>query len=155
MSFPSEHDASTGFLKKFRDCLERRRRQPCSLAPHLHATRQMQPVQRRASAPTSKLAGPINPPDRWRHARFYLGRFRWSLLFVDCFSSPNASSGSFLDWVTLVWSMYGWSGILSSVATRVVLKELPTELRLRLRLQSLRQAFDDKKHSERTQLRSG
>ena len=36
----------------------------------------------------------------------------------------------FLDLVTLVWSMYGCSGILSAVATRVVLKELPTELRL-------------------------
>ena len=30
----------------------------------------------------------------------------------------------FLDLVTLVWSMYGCSGMLSAVATRVVLKEL-------------------------------
>ena len=37
----------------------------------------------------------------------------------------------FLDLVTLVWSMYGCSGILSAVATRVVLKELATELRPR------------------------
>jgi hypothetical protein len=37
----------------------------------------------------------------------------------------------FLDLVTLVWSMYGWSGMLSAVATRVVLKELATEPRLR------------------------
>jgi hypothetical protein len=36
----------------------------------------------------------------------------------------------FLDLVTLVWSMYGCNGMLSAVATRVVLKELPTELRL-------------------------
>ena len=35
-----------------------------------------------------------------------------------------------LDSVTLVWSMYGCSGMLSAVATRVVPKELATELRL-------------------------
>jgi hypothetical protein len=37
----------------------------------------------------------------------------------------------FLDLVTLVWSMYGCSGMLSAVATRVVLRELATEPRLR------------------------
>ena len=37
----------------------------------------------------------------------------------------------FLDLVTLVWSMYGCSGMLSAVATRVVLRELATELRPR------------------------
>ena len=37
----------------------------------------------------------------------------------------------FLERVTLVWSMYGCSGMLSAVATRVVLRELATELRLR------------------------
>ena len=36
----------------------------------------------------------------------------------------------FLDLVTLVWSMYGCSGMLSAVATRVVPRELATELRL-------------------------
>jgi hypothetical protein len=36
----------------------------------------------------------------------------------------------FLDLVTLVWSMYGCNGMLSAVATRVVLRELATELRL-------------------------
>jgi hypothetical protein len=36
----------------------------------------------------------------------------------------------FLELLTLVWSMYGCSGMLSAVATRVVLKELATELRL-------------------------
>jgi len=36
-----------------------------------------------------------------------------------------------LDLVTLVWSMYGCSGMLSAVATRVVLRELATEPRLR------------------------
>ena len=35
----------------------------------------------------------------------------------------------FLDLVTLVWSMYGCSGMLSAVATRVVLRKLATELR--------------------------
>jgi hypothetical protein len=37
----------------------------------------------------------------------------------------------FLELVTLVWSMYGCNGMLSAVATRVVLRELATELRLR------------------------
>jgi len=37
----------------------------------------------------------------------------------------------FLERVTLVWSMYGCKGMLSAVATRVVLRELATELRLR------------------------
>jgi hypothetical protein len=37
----------------------------------------------------------------------------------------------FLERVTLVWSMYGCNGMLSAVATRVVLRELATELRLR------------------------
>src|SRR5262245_19232911 len=37
----------------------------------------------------------------------------------------------FLDLVTLVWSMYGCSGMLSAVATRVVPRKLATELRLR------------------------
>src|SRR5436190_5370634 len=37
----------------------------------------------------------------------------------------------FFDPVTLVWSMYGCNGMLSAVATRVVLNELATELRLR------------------------
>ena len=37
----------------------------------------------------------------------------------------------FLDLLlTLVWSMYGCIGMLSAVATRVVLNELATELRL-------------------------
>ena len=37
----------------------------------------------------------------------------------------------FLERLTLVWSMYGCNGMLSAVATRVVLRELATELRLR------------------------
>jgi hypothetical protein len=37
----------------------------------------------------------------------------------------------FFDSVTLVWSMYGCTGMLSAVATRVVLRELATEPRLR------------------------
>jgi len=37
----------------------------------------------------------------------------------------------FLDSVTLVWSIYGCSGMLSAVATRVVPKELATEFRPR------------------------
>jgi hypothetical protein len=36
----------------------------------------------------------------------------------------------FLERLTLVWSMYGCIGMLSAVATRVVLNELATELRL-------------------------
>jgi len=37
----------------------------------------------------------------------------------------------FLERVTLVWSMYGCNGMLSAVATRVVLRELTTALRPR------------------------
>jgi len=51
--------------------------------------------------------------------------FRRVLLFAERFDRL------FLERVTLVWSMYGCNGMLSAVATRVVLRELATELRLR------------------------
>jgi hypothetical protein len=50
--------------------------------------------------------------------------FRRVLFLLDRFDRL------FLDLLTLVWSMYGCIGMLSAVATRVVLNELATELRL-------------------------
>jgi len=52
--------------------------------------------------------------------------FFFRVLFLD-----ERFDRLFLELVTLVWSMYGCSGMLSAVATRVVLRELATKPRLR------------------------
>ena len=63
MSFPGEYDASTGFLEKFRDCLSHAGASLVHQRLDLDATGKCSLLLRLASAPKSKLAGPINPPD--------------------------------------------------------------------------------------------
>jgi hypothetical protein len=65
-----EHDASTGFLEKFRDCLSDTGASLVHQRLDLDAAGKCSLLQRRASAPKSKLAGPINPPDPMTRARF-------------------------------------------------------------------------------------
>src|SRR5262245_14653442 len=125
MSFSGEDDASAGFLEKFRD------RASDTGAGFVHKRFDLNATSECSRFCSSHLRRrqnwqahqPSRSDDATRasvSAGFDEVFFRRLLFLAERFERL------FLDLVTLVWSMYGCSGMLSAVATRVVLKPLPT-----------------------------